>query len=204
MKRFRRAVGLVLAIHAAEHVMLRGPLDIVADEEVEQAVAVVIEPERGGAEGASTAEPGLLRDVDERALAGIAEEAVLADGGDQKIGEPVVVVVRDGDAHAVHFEIEARAFRNVRECAVAIVAIEAQGGTAALVAGPVGAVDQQDVEPAIAIVVEKGAAGAECFGQVFGAESPAVVLKGKAGLRGDVGEAETGVARGGREGQSAR
>ena len=46
----RRAVGLVLAVHAAEDVVLRRPLHVVADEQIEQAVAIVIEPQRRSAE----------------------------------------------------------------------------------------------------------------------------------------------------------
>ena len=47
---FGRAIGFVLAVEAAENVVLGGPLHVIADEEIEQAVAVVIEPEGGGAE----------------------------------------------------------------------------------------------------------------------------------------------------------
>ena len=60
----------------------------------------------------------------------------------------------------------------------------------AAVIGPVHAVDQQDVEPAIAIVIEEGAAGAQGLGQVLGAECAAVVVEIDAGGGGDVGEAE--------------
>ena len=49
--RLGRAVGLVLAVQAAEDIVLRRPLDVIADEQVEQAVAIEIEPERGRAEG---------------------------------------------------------------------------------------------------------------------------------------------------------
>ena len=51
-----------------------------------------------------------------------------------------------------------------------------------LVSGPVGAVDQQNVLPAVAIVVKKGAAGAQRLGQEFSAEGSAVVLEVDAGL----------------------
>ncbi len=44
------------------------------------------------------------------------------------------------------------------------------------------AVDQQNVLPAVAIVVEKGAAGAESFRQELAAERAAVVLKLDSGL----------------------
>ena len=100
-------------------------LHVIADEKIQQAVAVVIEPDCGRAEGASSAQPGLLRDVDESARARVLKEAVLSDRGHQDIGKAVVVVVADCDSHAIHFDGQAGALRHVGECAVAVVAIEA-------------------------------------------------------------------------------
>ena len=54
--RFGRAIGFVLAVEAAEHIVLGRPLHIVADEEIEQAVAVIVEPQRGCAESLALAE----------------------------------------------------------------------------------------------------------------------------------------------------
>ena len=69
-----------------------------------------------------------------RALAGVLEQTVLADAGDQNVGKAVVVVISDRDAHAVHFDVEPGAAGHVGECAVAIVAIELQRAAFALVA----------------------------------------------------------------------
>ena len=55
--------------------------------------------------------------------------------------------------------------------------IKAQRGAALLVAGPIGAVDEQNVLPAVAVVVQKSASGAESLGQEFSAESSAIVLE---------------------------
>ena len=119
-----------------------------------------------------------IRYIDESSLAGVVKQAVLSDAGDQNVGEPVVVVVADGHAHAIHFDVESGARGHVGESAVAVVAIEAQRGAAAeLVAGPVHAIDEKNVLPAVAVVIEKGAAGAESFGQQFSAECAAVVLE---------------------------
>src|ERR1035437_8768628 len=199
---FGRAIRLALAIHAAENVVRRGPLDVVADQEVEPAVAVEIEPDGRGAEGAATAQPGLFGDVDEAAAAVIPEEAVLADGGDQEVREAIVVVVADGHTHAVHFHRQAGALGDVGEGAVTVVAVEPHGGALAAPTGPVHAVDQQNVEPAIGIVIEEGAAGAHGLGQVLGAECAAVVVELDAGGRGNVGQPEVRAGRGG--GQRAR
>ena len=55
-------------------------------------------------------------------------------------------------------------------------------------AGPVNTVDEQNVLPAVAIIVEKSAPGAQSFGQELSAEGAAVVLKLNAGRRSDVSE----------------
>ncbi len=112
------------AVEAAENVVLRRPAHVVADEQVEQAVAVVIDPERGSAEPLAGLEAGGASDIGKFAVTVIAEEMALADAGDENVGEAVVVVIADGYAHAVHFDIEAGGAGDVGERTVAIVAIE--------------------------------------------------------------------------------
>src|SRR5205807_10532663 len=104
------------------------------------------------------------RGVDERSLAGVAKKMALADAGDENVGETVVVVIADGHAHSVKLDVESCAARYVRECAVAIVAVEAKSRTLALVTGPVHSIDQKNVLPAVAVVVEERAARAQRFG----------------------------------------
>ena len=96
----------MLSVEAAKNVALGRPLHIVADEQVEQTVAIEIEPQGRRAEALPAAEPARLRDIDKMALAGILEEPVLADAGDENIGEAVVVVIADGHSHAVHLDVE--------------------------------------------------------------------------------------------------
>ena len=179
--RLGRAVGLLLAVEAAEDVVLGRPLDVVADEEIEQAVAIEVDPHRRRAERRAAVEAARARDVHERALAGVAEQAVLADAGDEEVGEAVVVEVADRDAHAVQLDVEAGGARDVGERAVAVVAIEAQRRALPLVPGPVHAVDEQDVLPAVGVVVEERAAGAERLGQQLAAVGAAVVAELQAG-----------------------
>ena len=129
------------------------------------------------------------------AAAVVLEEAVLPDRGDQQVGKAVVVVVADGHAHAVHFHRQAGALGDVGEGAVAVVAVEPHGGALAAMAGPVHAVDQQNIQPAIGIVIEEGAARAHGFRQILGAECAAVVAELDAGGGGDVGQAEVQAGR---------
>ena len=71
---FGRAVGFVLAVEAAEDVVFGRPLHVVADEQIEQSVAIVVEPERGGAEAVAPAQAGCVGHIDECALAGVPEQ----------------------------------------------------------------------------------------------------------------------------------
>src|ERR1019366_3638467 len=119
---------------------------------------------------AAASQTGLFGDVDEAAAAVVLEEAVLADRRDQQVGEAIVVVIANGHTHAVHFHRQAGALGDVGEGAVAVVAVEPHGGALAAAPGIVGvpahAVDQQDVLPAVGIVIEECAAGAHGLGQV--------------------------------------
>ena len=80
--------------------------------------------------------------------------------------------------------------RHIRERAVATVAVKTQRGPLPLVPGPVHGVDQQNVLPAVGVVVEKRTAGTERLGKQFAAVCTAVVLKENARLGRDVGEPE--------------
>jgi L-lactate utilization protein LutC len=87
----------------------------------------------------------------------------LSHAGNQDVGEAVIVVIADRDAHAIHFEVEAGALGYVREGTIAIIAVEAQGRALAFVPRPIHGVYQQNVLPTIAVVIEERAAGAEGF-----------------------------------------
>jgi hypothetical protein len=153
--------------------------------------AVEIEPERGGAEAGTAGQTARARDVNECALAGVAKQPVLSDARDQEVRKTVVVEIPDGDAHAVHLDVETRAARHVRKRAVAVVAVQTERRSLPLMPGPVHAVDEQNVGPAVGVVVDERAAGAERFGQQLPAISAAVMAKADAGCGRHIGEAET-------------
>jgi hypothetical protein len=58
------AIGFIFSIKAAENIMFGRPVDVIADEEIEKAVAVVIKPERRSAEGLMRGETAGFCDVD--------------------------------------------------------------------------------------------------------------------------------------------
>jgi len=72
-----------------------------------------------------------------------------------------------------------------------IIVVELQGSRATLgVAGPVLAIDEQDVGKAVVVVIDEGAAGAHGFREPFFSEGSVVVREVDAGLGGDVAEGD--------------
>ncbi len=145
---------------------------VVADEEVEPAVAVVVEERRGGAEPA-VFRPRRRGDVAERPVAVVVQQMVRPQVSQVDIHPPVVVVVAGGDADAVAGGADAGPLGDVDEADRAgavgpdleIVAIEAVGerrGVGRRKDEPVTgrAVEriplaEVDVEVAVVVVVEQ-------------------------------------------------
>src|SRR3984957_3107680 len=113
---------------------------------------------------------------------------VRANGGDVDIDVAVVVIVADGAPEAVHFNREACLARDIGESSVSIVVIEGREGFARLVPGPVHRINQQNILPAVIVVVEKAGAAAHGLGKIFLSERAAVVFEVNTGLGGYVGE----------------
>ena len=101
---------------------------------------------------------------------------IAADSCDVHIVAAIVVVVANCHAHAVNFDIETAAARDVGEGSVAVVAIESGGGATA-VRNPVAAVDEQDIGVAIAIGIEECHARTHGFRQPFLAGASGVMCK---------------------------
>jgi hypothetical protein len=168
-----------------------GPLYVVADEQVEEPVAIEINPQGRGAEAHAPGKAARSRDVDERALAGVAEQSILADAGHEDVGIAVVVPVPDCHAHPIELDIESCRTRDVRERAVAIVAIQAKCRTLPFVPRPIHPVDEQNVLPAIGVVIQKGATRAQGLRKKLAPVRTAVVLELKTGRTRDVGQTES-------------
>ena len=163
------------------------PVDVVGDEEIELAVVVVVEPHgAGGKSGIGDA--GFGGHIGKLAVAQIAEEMIRSEGGDVDVVVAVVVVVADGAAQPVHFDRESGLPGHVGERAVFVVVIERRKRLAGLVFRPIHGVDEENVLPAIVVVVEKANAAAHGFGKILFSEGAGVVLEVDAGLRGHVGE----------------
>lgn len=115
----------------------------------------------------------------------------MAHAGNENVGEAIIVVIADGYAHSVHFDIETRAFGDVAEGSVAIVAVESQRRLLPPVARPIHAINEQNVLPAVGVVIEKGAARPERFGKQLSTVGAGVVLELNPCGCGYVGEAKS-------------
>ena len=116
-----------------------------------------------------------MRDVGERAVAVVVKKVALAVGGDEKIVVAVVVVVADGHSHSKHLDVESRFVRYVGERAVVIVVIELGRRVLLNVAGPVHAIHEKNVRPAVVVIVNEGHTGSHGFGKKFLSEGGIVV-----------------------------
>src|SRR5207245_7179042 len=106
----------------------------------------------------------------------------------EQIVETVVVVVTHRYAKPEHWDDESSFASGVCERPVVVVVIELQDGLGTGVSRPVFAVDEQDVGPAVVVVINERAARAHGFRQIFLAEGAVVVGEMDSGLSGDVTE----------------
>ena len=119
---------------------------------------------------------------------GVAEQAILADRRDEDVLPAVVVEVGGGGAHPVQLDLQSGRLGHIGEPAGALVAIEPREGPRRRLPGPRAAVYEQEVLPAVVVVVEECRARAERLGQELLPERAVVVREGDAGAAGDVDE----------------
>ena len=108
--------------------------------------------------------------------------------GDVDVVVAVVVKVANRAAHAVHLHVEPGLVRHIGEGTVVIVVVERRVRFLFSVTGPVHRVDEENVGPAVVVVVDDADAAAHGLGQKLGAECAAVVFEMDTGLLGYIGE----------------
>src|SRR5262249_56457786 len=86
------AVGFVLAVERTVLILFDGPVDIVADEKIELAVFVVVEP---GSAGRKTgiANAGFAGHIGKFSITEIAKEMVGPNAGDVDVDVSIIVVI---------------------------------------------------------------------------------------------------------------
>ena len=112
-------------------------LDVVADEKIQMAVAIVIEP--GAARAPAdllVVDAGFARDIGERAVAVVVKQNVVSPEAAEQIVPAIVVVVADADAGLPAGARQSGFFGDVGERAVAIVFVKMRSGS--LAGGPIG------------------------------------------------------------------
>src|SRR5215470_9701304 len=133
-------------IDSAIQVALLAPLDIVRDYQVEFAITVVVDPGSAGREFIRSPHAGDLRHIGEGAISIVVEEMALAEAGNEKIVEAVVIVVANCYAEAVHRYREAGFAGYVRERAVVVIVVQLWRCRSRVgVSREILAVDQEDV-----------------------------------------------------------
>ena len=187
------AVGAVARpVLAAPEVVFRRPLDIVRDHEVEPAVFVVVEPAGAGGPLASVghARPG--RDVGKSPVAIVVIKDRAAVTGDVQIRVAVVVEIAHGHPLPVKtFGPHAGFFRDVGECAVAVVAIERGAERLRRLVGVGGGrLHEVEVHEAVLVVVNPAQARAHGLKVVFLRAGRRILNEGDARAFGDVGESD--------------
>ena len=154
---------------AANPRVLRVPRDVVADVQVEVAVAVEVGERRRRRPAAVSAQPPTGRHVLECAVATVSVQRVRPEAGDEEIGSSVVVHVADGGAVpvAAGHGGETRARGHVFKGAVALVAEQPVAVVGRV--GPEGegsALHGVDVEPAVAVVIQQRDPAAHGLGEL--------------------------------------
>jgi len=106
-------------------VHLGRPVDVIADEQVQLSVVIVIDPGGAGAPAIwPAARASFGGGLPESAVALVPEEMVSSHRGDEEIHQAVVVVIARGNAHAVETEVQARPGSDVFEPTLTLIMIQ--------------------------------------------------------------------------------
>src|SRR5229473_3114309 len=136
-------------------------IDVIGDEEIEVAVAIVVDESAAGVPAlASARDARFFADIGEGVVAIVVVEDIFSEVGDEEIVEAVVIVVADADSLSPAGMKQAGFGSDVSESTVAVVLEKVRSGF--LASGKTfeaPAVDEENVQPAVVIViVESGAA----------------------------------------------
>ena len=185
----RHSVPKAVFVVAGLGRLLQIEINVISHEQVQVPVAIVVDPGAAGAPAALLVEEaGPLGDVAEGAVAVVVVEHVLSPIRDEDVVEAVVVVVADSDGRGPSGPPQARFVGHVGERTVAIVFVEAVGGLLGICIEP-GTREEQNIQPAVVVVVQKRTAATRRLENVGALLGIAVNRRlGEACLAGDIGE----------------
>src|SRR5437660_6640134 len=141
--------------------------NVVGDEQIKMAVAVVVQKTTPGAPTRLIVpEAGGLGYISKRSVTIVAVKVILSEAGAEDILKPIVVVIADAYRRGPVHRSQSGFLRNIGEGAIPIVLVEVvrRIGRGAVQAS---AGQQEDVHPAIVVIVHESAATAGGFQNVF-------------------------------------
>ncbi len=163
-------------------VVVEVDLDVVADVQVEEAVAVDVAPGAAGGE-VRVVQAGPFRDVAEAPAAAAVGLVVVEDDaaevGDDEVVEAVVVEVADGAAHAEAGPGQTHPLGHVGEGAIAVVAVQLVRRLRAPGAGGAkgSVLDAEEVGPAVVVVIDPAQAAAHALGHHVQRRAAVVIVE---------------------------
>src|SRR6185437_7600663 len=162
---------------------------VVGDEKIQMAVAIIIDPGAAGPPQLRRLDKAcFFRHVGECAIPVVAVEDVLAPVSDEEVFEAIVVVVANGNGARPSFANKPGLFGDIGESAVAVVLIKAIG-RALRRALQASAVECENIEPTVVVVIEKRDAAADHLQDVILLVGiPVDVRCRESGLIRDIGE----------------
>ncbi len=171
-------------------------VDVVGHEEVQIAAALDIQKARPGADLAGAGHAGLLGHRGKRAVAVVAVQHMGAKVGNEQVGPAIIVVVAHGNPQAVAGVAHPGLLGHILEAEVAQVAVQGIAGWRAfpLRAAQRGAIDEIDIHQAVAVVVERGQAGADRFDDVPFAARAIGMAPADAGAGGQIAKLDRAAA----------
>src|SRR5229473_2372588 len=177
---------------------LQVEIDVVGDEKIEVAVAIVVHESAAGVPAlAVSGDAGFFADVCEGAVTVVVVENVFSEVGNEEIVEAVVVVIADANGLPPAGMEQAGFSGDVRESSVAIVFEEMRSG---FLSGretfEAPAVDKKNVQPAVVVVIVESDAAAGGFEKILVLVLAAVNGFGvQAGFARDVKEGNAKIVR---------
>ena len=142
-------------------------LRIVAYEEIQLLVAVVVEPDRAGSPFAGVFHPRPSGDFAESAVSLIVKQGAGGKAGDIQVLKPVIVNIGTGHTHSVEGHLgNAGALGDVLGPAIAEIAVkDISDGLLTLAPRGFTAVDEEDIQPSVVVIVQKGDTAAGGFNE---------------------------------------
>src|SRR5215469_18340697 len=150
---FPAAIGVVTRGQG----VLEGEADVVGNEEIQMAVAVVVHEAAAGSKSCLIVpKAGRLGHIGERSVAVIAVQGVLSKIGAKYVVKAVVVIVSDRDSTCPSEPVQTRFLCDIRECPVPVILIQpvrcALGSASKTRAG-----ENKQIHPPIIVIVDEGA-----------------------------------------------